>query len=134
MIIIHHSLTKDSGTVSWQAIRKYHKSLGWNDIGYHFGCELVHGRYEILAGRPLGKKGAHCKGHNDSIGFCVVGNFDNHWVPKNQFDLSARYVAGLCDSIDEIHAHNEFSQKTCPGKMFDMHEFRALTLHYMVTK
>ena len=132
MIIIHHSLTKDSGTVSWQAIRKYHLKLGWDDIGYHFGCELVHGRYEILAGRPLDKKGAHCRGHNDSIGFCMVGNFDHHLVPKNQFDLSARYIAGLGDN--EIYAHSEFSSKTCPGKEFDMDRFKALILHYKVIK
>lgn len=33
--LIHHSGTRDSGTVSWSAIRSFHLyDRGWADIGY----------------------------------------------------------------------------------------------------
>ena len=43
-VICHHSLTRDSGSVSWGAIRKFHMETldpPYKDIGYHCGVELV---------------------------------------------------------------------------------------------
>ena len=53
-IIIHHSATKDGRTFSWSAIRRYHvHTLGWTDIGYHAGIELIGDDFECLFGRAL---------------------------------------------------------------------------------
>jgi hypothetical protein len=89
LVMIHHSATEDSGTVSWGAIRRYHMSWKhegkivdeqaaqvmkaegipveppWKDIGYHYGIELVattsgYESYEIMKGRSLCVAGAHC--------------------------------------------------------------------------
>jgi len=126
-IIIHHSATKDSGTVSWGAIRRYHTQTNkWNDIGYHFGIELVSdvvaSAYEILVGRSLTLAGAHTTGHNaNSIGICMVGDFDAEPPPQEQVEklrLLIRELKIIFSSIGKISFHRDYANKTCPGKMF----------------
>jgi len=132
-ILIHHSLTKDSKTVSWQAIRKFHiNERGWRDIGYHFGIELVNDEYEILCGRPLDMPGAHCResGMNrKAIGICCVGNYDEE-EPKEEM---LKRLASLCRWLmrtydipkERVLGHRDFAEyKSCPGKMFDLDRLR----------
>ena len=121
-IILHHSLTKDSQTVSWDAIKRFHTSYRqggniiskeeamelkgkgeritspWKDIGYHIGIELVNENYELMWGRPLYIPGAHCKeqGMNSkSVGICFVGNFDKIEVPNDQWWMGIKLVKFL---------------------------------------
>jgi len=143
-IILHHSLTKDSGTVSWQAIRKYHtETLGWDDIGYHFGIEFINhnnhrakilrvNHYEILTGRMLTEDGAHCRqeGMNyRSIGICFVGNFDLYKPEHVMWILGLRLVGSLMKVFNiprnQIRGHREFTNyKSCPGVSFNVNKFR----------
>ena len=131
-IILHHSLTEDSGTVSWRAIRHYHtKTLGWSDVGYHFGLERVRDEIEVFVGRPLNKVGAHCRdaGMNyKSLGICFVGNFDIVDVPKEMWDRGVHLVSGLCSSfsipIKNVKGHRDYASKSCPGHWFDLEQFR----------
>lgn len=136
-IILHHSATTDSGTVSWNAIRRYHvRQLGWSDIGYHFGIEYVtdpgspEGSYEVMVGRLLDTAGAHTAGLNSrSIGICFVGNFDAGPVPAPQWKAGVRLVRWLCRQFKippgRIYGHRDFAPKTCPGAYFDVDAFRA---------
>jgi len=130
-IIIHHSLTKDSKTVSWGTIRKYHKSLGWGNIGYHFGIELARNDYEIFIGRTLDQKGCHTGSKNiGSIGICFVGNYDDVAPPLEMLKTSiplVRWLMKLYDiPIDEIYGHRNFAKKSCPGNRFDMDYYKEL--------
>lgn len=129
-IIVHHSATRDGDTLSWQAIRRYHmQERGWRDIGYHFGIERVVGRIEILAGRLMTETGAHAYRQNhDSLGVCIVGNFDQAPPPKATWKRAVELVGSLVDvlglSVDDVYGHREFSSKTCPGRRFDLEAFR----------
>jgi len=139
-IIVHHSLTKDSGTVSWGAIRRYHttpkpQGMGMLDIGYHAGVELVETAgiksYEILMGRMWDVQGAHTIGQNFcSLGICFVGNFDLA-VPSGLALMTGAKVIRLWMYLfkirkDSIFPHRDFAAKTCPGNLFDMNELKSL--------
>lgn len=136
-IIIHHSSTKDSGTVSWQAIRRFHMGeCAWNDIGYHWGIEAVQDQpwtppvFEILAGRMCDQDGAHTKGRNqDSIGICCVGNFDVVTPMQEQWDTCLKLVRWLMEiyhiPVERVYGHRDFANKSCPGLNWDMDKFKG---------
>lgn len=132
-IIVHNSATKDSGTVSWGAIRKYHTQTldpPMLDIGYHCGVELVKSGdelyYEILMGRMWDRSGAHTRGHNsDSLGICFIGNYDKRAPKKEKLEAGAKVIALWLDlfglAINDIYSHHNFApHKSCPGKLFSM--------------
>ena len=134
-IILHHSATADSKTLSAGAIRHFHTVVnGWPDIGYHFVVENVAdgaGRMhsEIIVGRMLTEVGFHTKGKNTgSIGICFVGDFDVAPPPREIWLTGLRLVKSLCDvfAIPSMHVygHRDFSTKTCPGRQFDLRAFR----------
>jgi hypothetical protein len=139
-IIMHHSLTKDGRTVSWGAIREYHKTAPeykFSEIGYQWGIELVGPHYEVLAGRMMNENGAHCPGrNNDSVGICVVGNFDIAPPPVAQWAVAVHLASSLCDVLripyENIKGHCDYSQKSCPGKYFDMNTFRRDVMKYKI--
>lgn len=132
-VIIHHSLTKDSGTVSWNAIHHYHVNVkGWSDIGYHAGIEDVEGKYVCIFGRPDWVPGAHTYGENGrSLGFCFVGNYDQGRPSESRLRVACRRVLapwlarwGL--GVEALVPHSQFANKTCPGKLFPMDRLREI--------
>ena len=63
-IILHHR----AGNGDVESIDAYHKSLGWEGIGYHY---YIRKNGDIYSGRPEWRAGAHTKGHNiGTLGIC----------------------------------------------------------------
>ena len=117
--------------MSWGTIRNYHLSLGWTDIGYHAGVELVTNGpivgYEVLMGRMWDRPGAHAKDQNhDSLGICFVGNYDLIEPPEPMLIAGAKIIALWMRffQIDKygVYPHSAFAEKTCPGTKFPLGE------------
>jgi hypothetical protein len=108
-------------------------------VGYHAGCELARDQFEVLYGRPTTRPGGHTRGENgDSLGFCFVGNYDEEEPPKGMLiaALDRAIIPWMMTydiPIREIHAHRDFSTKSCPGHLFDMGKFRRLAAERMGT-
>ncbi len=139
-IILHQSWSEDKGRLDWSGIRSYHVNvLGWEAIGYHYGIEIVNHYYEILIGRFMSERGAHCRDggmNHKSLGICMIGNFDNVAPPVKQWEAGTKLVASLCHvfnlSADRVMGHREAgSSKTCPGRKFDMDKFRLDVTRYL---
>lgn len=135
-IMIHHSLTVDSDTVSWGAIEKYHRETnGWSDIGYHYGVELINGQFYCMVGRPEHRPAAACPqgGMNTlAIHVCCVGNYDLRPPPTDMLAVvTSRVLIPVMDRYgitpDRIVGHRDYNpHKSCPGTQFDLSVLRSL--------
>lgn len=143
-LIQHHSLTSDSKTVSWDAIRRWH--TGQNpqspygfirpalpDIGYHLGLERIGSHIEILWGRSWRQPGAHAIGANgDSLGICWVGNFTDAPPSDVMMEAGAMLNADLCavfelrPEVAILGHHDVDERRLCPGAAFPLERLRDM--------
>lgn len=73
-IFIHCTATREGQDISVATIRKWHKAMGWRDIGYHFVIAL---NGSVQSGRAENVTGSHVAGFNTgSIGIVYVGGLD----------------------------------------------------------
>ncbi|MCK5131813.1 MAG: N-acetylmuramoyl-L-alanine amidase [Candidatus Sabulitectum sp.] len=122
-IVIHHSATETGSAAFFRVLHRVVNK--WNDIGYHYviGNGSLSRDGEIEKGRKLPFRGAHAKGGNeDSIGICLVGNFNNSFPTAAQMrslglllhKLSGEYSISR-DSVT-LHRLVDGSSTECPGK------------------
>lgn len=111
-VIIHCSDSPNDREVRAAEIHAWHRKRGWDGIGYHY----VIGRDGLLeAGRPEYWTGAHCKGHNEDIGICLIGR---DRFTGEQADVLTGLLYELKERIGsfEVFGHYELDEsKTCPN-------------------
>ncbi len=140
-IVIHHSATEVGNA---DLFDKGHRQRGfWNGLGYHFVIDngtsgTEPGSIETSHRWIHQMDGAHCNAMDmniKGIGICLVGNFDEEKVSKEQFNsliwlvrqLQAKYKI----PAHHVLRHHDVPGKTgthCPGKNFPWSEVRKQLL------
>ena len=118
-ITVHCTDTHNNQWVDVEAIRKYHISQGWDDIGYHF---LIQPNGNVINGRGMNFVGAHVGGANEgNIGIALVGA---DRFGKAQFHALRNLLNTLKMTYSfadwELHCHREYDSaikqgKSCPN-------------------
>lgn len=118
-IIIHCTDTPEDRHVSVEDITQWHKEKGYNTIGYHY---VVYLDGSIRVGRPVDKKGAHCKGHNaKSIGVCYVGGRNLKGIHSDtRTEAQKEALRSLIKKLltkypnAKVYGHRDFAARACP--------------------
>lgn len=80
-IVVHCTATKEGYSFSARDIDRWHRDIGWAEIGYNYVIKLDG---TIEEGRDVDKVPSHVKGHNaKSIGIVYVGGLDENMKPKD---------------------------------------------------
>ncbi len=123
-IVWHHSAA-DTPHPQFDAINEWHKKRGFPIssleyyVGYHY---VIEKDGKLRVARTDTEIGAHDHGENaDSIGVCLVGNF-NVGIPspeqKQTFKTLVRYLMLKHDiSLNQIEPHRRDDETDCPGTM-----------------
>ena len=121
-IIAHHSKWQDRKGLNFPNVEADQIARGWEDCAYHYFLEMVGGDAMIVTGRPLQFEGGHTLGHNNTIGICIHGDYDETVPPVELIDCFVRVVLGLWTMyphlVGNLHYHSEYADKSCPGSKF----------------
>ncbi len=121
-LIVHHSATARD-TTTFEAVKKYHVSKGWGDIGYHFFItpdgNVRQGRAENIVGSQCQADGMNFK----SLGICLTGNFDTETPTVEQLTALLNLIRTLMTKYnipkENVIGHGQARGATtaCPGKV-----------------
>jgi N-acetylmuramoyl-L-alanine amidase len=120
-IVIHCTATKEGYSFDSKDINRWHKGLGWSEIGYNYVIKLD-GTLEL--GRNVDKVPSHVKGYNsNSIGVVYVGGLDENMKSKDtRNNLQKIELIRLLKKLKALYpnakilGHRDFKgvKKDCP--------------------
>lgn len=120
-IIVHCTATPEGRNATVADVNKWHKTNGYDMIGYHYLIDL---QGNILRGREDEQVGAHTIGSNfDSIGVAYVGGMDKEMKKakdtrtteqKNSLLLLLKELKQKYP-LAKIYGHRNFAKKDCPS-------------------
>lgn len=126
-IVIHNSGTTDGTSESFA---RYHvKDRDWPGIGYHFviskNGEIEKTNNQTTISYHVGEQ------NRESLGICLVGNFDTEKPTQEQYNSLAWLIKELLKAFPtlEIKGHRDFKSTSCPGKNFDFSYLNTLLKH-----
>ncbi len=133
-LVVHHSATAMGNAKSFD---RYHRQRGMeNGLAYHFvignGNKSGDGQIEVGSRWRGQLNGGHVKNNwynTNSIGICLVGNFEKYGPPTAQ-QLSSLYrlIAHLKQSASKkplkilVHKEIKGEQTLCPGQHFPLND------------
>ena len=137
-LMLHHSsVSRDKNPDQFIANNNYHKSL-WNfksSLSFYLGYNYeISSKGKVYQARKDGEKTAACYQNmmNDGrcIHICLDGNFDTEKMTPEQVyalrDLLRRLVKEHGINKNNIIAHRNHANKSCPGINIDMNWIRSL--------
>ncbi len=135
-IIGHHSATGNGNAEIFDRFHRRHRNMP-NGLGYHFiignGTNSGDGEIEVGDRWTRQIQGGHVSSlayNNNSIGICLVGNFENTRPTGNQIAAFTQLVRHLKDTKLKGNCrflvHREIETTLCPGRHFPLQQMQQL--------
>lgn len=137
-VVVHHSATTTGNATMFDAHHRRIRRME-NGLGYHFvignGSASADGQIEVGPRWKSQINGGHVASlaYNDnSLGICLVGNFEQKQPTRKQFAALVELVSylknDLLDGKPKLYLHRELKGEhtLCPGRHFPAQRLRNL--------
>lgn len=124
-LVVHHCATPNDQVdqrteqEQMQFLQDYHQqTLGWCDIGYHYG---IGKEGTIFEGSLSENEGRHEPSVNaNSLGVVFHGDYGSRILTDSQWTAGVQLLAYLCQTFGitpaNIQGHRDFAATECPGE------------------